>query len=94
MTFESELSRAALAAFAEPCVLNATAVDLLIDRSVEYVDENGNVRQIAALVHAYKADLPAWDSGDSVTADSGNVQLMQIVYDDSHIVRIEARPIT
>jgi hypothetical protein len=93
MSFESEVSSVALSAFSEPATLNSTAVSVLIDRSVEVVDADGNVRQMAALVHAIKGSLPAWEANDLLTSASGNVRLLQVISDDGYVVQIEARPV-
>lgn len=86
-------STASFSVFAEAATLNTVAVSVIIDRSVEVVDEDGNVRQLAALVHAVKGTLPAWVANDLLTAASGNVRLMQTIADDGFIVQLEARPV-
>lgn len=98
-SFEQMISKAAFDLFhddSDPAlspVLNGVPVAVIIDRSVEVVDEEGNVRQLAALVQALKGSLPAWVANDLLTAPSGNVRLLQTIADDGYVVQIEARPV-
>jgi len=84
-------------AFHEFCELaeinNYCGVEVVIDRSVDVVDADGNVRHVAALVHALKDGLPEWQSGDLLEVASGNVKLRQVISDDGYIQRIEATPV-
>jgi len=95
LNFESTVSATSFALFSELGELNGELIDVIIDRSVDVVDDQGNVRRVAALVHVAKnqcGNFPAWDSGDLLEADSGNVRLRQVIVDDGFIQRIEASP--
>lgn len=92
MSFESIVSIGAFAPFSEVATLNSEDVRVIIDRSVDVADASGNVRYVAALVHAMKGTVPDWDPDDVLYADSGDVRLHQVIFDDGQIQKIEASP--
>jgi hypothetical protein len=87
-------SHASFDMFSEQAEINGELVEAIIDRNVEVVDVDGNVRQLAAVVHVKKVScgFPEWVPGDLLEADSGNVRLRQVITDDGFIQRIEASP--
>lgn len=93
MSFEEDVSKAAFDAFATASTLEGTATASIIDRNVETVDSDGNLRRHVALVHFWKATLPEWDTNDVLVAEAGNFKLDQIEQDDGYIVKISARPV-
>lgn len=93
-TLEALATREAFEVFAELAEINNYQdVMVIIDRSVDVVDGDGNVRHVAALVHALKDGLPEWESGDLLEAVSGNVKLRQVLTDDGYRQQIEATPV-
>jgi hypothetical protein len=93
-SIESLASRESFLEFSKLGAINSVPdVEVIIDRSVDVVDGDGNVRHVAALVHVIKSEFPDWDPGDLLEAESGNVKLRQVITDDGYIQRIEATPV-
>lgn len=92
-SFEEDISAATFAAFAVPAQLAGEDVDIIVERNVEVIDGEGNIRFFGALVHMLKSSMPDWDTGALVTSDDeGNFNLYQVAVDDGYIVKIDAAP--
>lgn len=91
-SFEEDISTASFAAFAIAGELEDTDITVIIDRNVEIVDSEGNVRFFGALVHVLKSEIPEWTSGALLETGDGNFRLRQVVADDGYIQKIDASP--
>jgi hypothetical protein len=92
-SFEKDLSEATFAAFSIPADLDGEDIEVIIERSIEVMDSQGNSRFVDALVHVKKDGMPAWDSGDTIESGDGDFILNQVISDDGYIQKIAASPV-
>jgi hypothetical protein len=88
----ASVSLAAFSVFSEAASLAGVSVQIILDRSVEVIDEDGNVKRLAGLIHASKADFPSWARGAVLVTSAGNFTLRELIVDDGYILQIEVSP--
>ena len=89
MTFERDISLATFGAFAQPCTLDGVAGEVIVDRSVSYIDDDGQVRDRITQVSLDKAFAAGATHGANLVADGRLYRLGRRVDDDGYIVTFE-----
>lgn len=91
MSFESDTSEAAFAAFAEPCTLDGVDVEsgCIIDRNVSYIDDEGQVRDRVNKASFLRADAAGIKFGQSLVQNGETFTIGRLEDDDGVIVAFE-----
>lgn len=90
MDIEAQTSTLAFDHFSKTAEVEGELVDVIVDRNVELVDVDGNVRHYAAIVYAKSGCLPEWDAGARLETCDVVLYLRQLLSDDGYIQIIEA----
>lgn len=87
--FEQDVSDGSFEAFARDGVLNTLTIQVIVDKSVQTVDSDGDVRRHSYLVTMSKSDA-IFEKLDTLIFESKTYELQDIVEDDGILVSISA----
>lgn len=94
MSLERDVSLTAFRAFARDGALNGSPVQAIIDRSVSYIDDDGQVRDRITQVSFDKLAVSDAKHGDVLDIDGEQYRLGRRETDDGHIVVFEVQQIS
>ena len=94
MSFERNVSMATFGAFSVPATLAGEPVQVIIDRSVSYIDDDGQVRDRITQISFDKLAVAGAKHGDLVEVDGDQYRLGRRETDDGHIVVFQVQLIT